>query len=63
VLSVSLLQRSVAVEIDRRWISSAQDGARPFPIGASSDQTKSISIHQMPLGSTHGLAAESADGR
>jgi transcription antitermination factor NusG len=28
VLSVSLLQRSVAVEIDRRWVSSTHEGMR-----------------------------------
>ena len=49
VLSVSLLQRSVAVEIDRRWISSVHAGARVSLIDNSSDPAKSISIHQMPL--------------
>ncbi len=49
VLSVSLLQRSVAVEIDRRWISSVHAGARASLIDNPSDPAKSISIHQMPL--------------
>jgi transcription antitermination factor NusG len=31
VLSVSLLQRSVAVEIDRRWVSSAHEDMRVAP--------------------------------
>ena len=32
VLSVSLLQRSVAVEIDRTWISNTHRAARPSPM-------------------------------
>src|SRR5436305_2890542 len=49
VLSVSLLQRTVAVEIDRRWISSVHAGARASLIDNPSDPATSISIHQMPL--------------
>ena len=63
VLSVSLLQRSVAVEIDRRWISSVHAGARASLIDAPSGPAKSISIHHMPLDSTRGLAGESFEGR
>src|SRR5213080_2256998 len=62
VLSVSLLQRSVAVEIDRRWISSVHAGARASLIDAPSGPAKSISIHQMPLDSTRGLGASRSRG-
>src|SRR6266404_3049770 len=63
VLSVSLLQRSVAVEIDRRWISSVHDGTRLSAIDVRPDPAKSISIPQMHLDSTRGLATESASER
>ena len=63
VLSVSLLQRSVAVEIERRWISSVHDGARTFPVDAQPDRTKSIPIPQIHLDTARGLTGESAEGR
>jgi transcription antitermination factor NusG len=44
VLSVSLLQRSVAVEIDRRWISAAQGGARRLPIEARADRSNPVLV-------------------
>jgi hypothetical protein len=39
VLSVSLLQRSIAVEIDRSWIGAA------YPVGPAAHQTGSSSIN------------------
>jgi hypothetical protein len=43
VLSVSLLQRSVAVEIDRSWISPAQ-AVKPTADQVSSSRFTSISM-------------------
>ncbi|HKV64655.1 MAG TPA: UpxY family transcription antiterminator [Candidatus Acidoferrum sp.] len=45
VLSVSLLQRSVAVEIDRRWISEVQSAqfSRPKPISMDPLHADSVS--------------------
>jgi transcription antitermination factor NusG len=42
VLSVNLLQRSVAVEIDRSWIGAA------YPVTPVANQTATISIHCSP---------------
>jgi transcription antitermination factor NusG len=44
VLSVSLLQRSVAVEIDRRWISDTHSGMRASPIEAPSARTRLLPV-------------------
>jgi transcription antitermination factor NusG len=43
VLSVSLLQRSVAVEIDRSWIGAA------YPVGATANQTTSGPLSSQPF--------------
>jgi len=47
VLSVSLLQRSVAVEIDRRWISGAAGATGPSPADAHLDAAKDIALHSV----------------
>lgn len=46
VLSVSLLQRSVAVEIDRRWISDVQVGKASATF-AQAGRSKPIAIHPL----------------
>jgi transcription antitermination factor NusG len=43
VLSVSLLQRSVAVEIDRSWIGAA------YPVGPTANQTASGPLSPQPF--------------
>src|SRR6266852_8643929 len=43
VLSVSLLQRSVAVEIDRSWIGAA------YPVRPTANQTASRTVSPQPL--------------
>jgi len=58
VLSVSLLQRSVAVEIDRNWISSTHGVTRPSPVGAHEDVAKAIPIHQMQYAPARDLPGE-----
>jgi transcription antitermination factor NusG len=58
VLSVSLLQRSVAVEIDRTWISNAHGTARPLPIESQADRCMPI-----PVSPIHTDAAKSPLGR
>jgi transcription antitermination factor NusG len=57
VLSVSLLQRSVAVEIDRRWISSTEV-TRPAVHGTQHGKPAAI-----PIGPTHLGAAEILPGK
>jgi transcription antitermination factor NusG len=58
VLSVSLLQRSVAVEIDRRWISDAH-AAKPTAFTAPpGPSTPTHPIHGMPTQSQFGELAE-----
>jgi transcription antitermination factor NusG len=47
VLSVSLLQRSVAVEIDRTWISGARGVAKPSPMELPAD--RSVPIPDSPI--------------
>jgi transcription antitermination factor NusG len=58
VLSVSLLQRSVAVEIHRTWISNAPGAARSLPIESQAD--RSIPIPVSPI---HTDAAKGPLGR
>jgi transcription antitermination factor NusG len=58
VLSVSLLQRSVAVEIDRRWVGSTNGGVRLSPIDAQPGRSKPIPIHPIQLDAAQGLAGE-----
>jgi transcription antitermination factor NusG len=61
VLSVSLLQRSVAVEIDRRWISSTA-GATRLPAGELQlDATKNIPLHSVQFDAAQGLQSEPAE--
>jgi transcription antitermination factor NusG len=62
VLSVSLLQRSVAVEIDRRWISDVQVGKASATV-AQAGLSKPISIHPIhrdPVPSLTGGPVEAA---
>jgi transcriptional antiterminator NusG len=58
VLSVSLLQRSVAVEIDRRWVGSTNGGVRLSPIDAQPGRSKPIPIHPIQLDAAQGLVGE-----
>jgi transcription antitermination factor NusG len=58
VLSVSLLQRSVAVEIDRRWVGSTNGGVRLSPIDAQPGRSKPNPIHPIQLDAAQGLAGE-----
>jgi transcription antitermination factor NusG len=48
VLSVSLLQRSVAVEVDRSWVGEGQPG-RPAEIGALPRRQLSVTSGAVPL--------------
>src|SRR2546427_11898904 len=57
VLSVSLLQRSVAVEIQRRGDNSVHDGARTFPNYAQTPPAKAISLPPNHLYTCPGLTA------
>ena len=54
VLSVNLLQRSVAVEIDRSWISPAQP-VKPTPNQMPSSQMTSISMDPSKLATAQGF--------
>src|SRR2546422_339564 len=47
VLSVSLLQRSVAVEIDRTWISNTHGAARPSSIAPQANRSIPIPVSSM----------------
>jgi transcription antitermination factor NusG len=44
VLSVSLLQRSVAVEIDRAWLSGTRGVAKPSPMEIPTDRSVPIPV-------------------
>lgn len=46
VLSVSLLQRSVAVEIDRSWVSSTHEVARLIPTEGQTHSSTSLPLGQ-----------------
>jgi transcription antitermination factor NusG len=59
ILSVNLLQRSVAVEIDRRWISTTHGGAGLFSTGAQSGQSMPIPIHPIHCDPAQCMAGES----
>ena len=61
VLSVSLLQRSVAVEIDRRWISSTVGTEGRSPADAQLDATKDIPLHSVQFDTARGLQSEPAE--
>jgi transcription antitermination factor NusG len=61
ILSVSLLQRSVAVEIDRRWISTTQDGTRPSPIEARTDRTNPILVSPVLSDASPGRTSEAVE--
>lgn len=56
VLSVSLLQRSVAVEIDRRWISERQAG-KPSATAAQADLSEPSPINPFHLDPVQNLTA------
>jgi transcription antitermination factor NusG len=56
VLSVSLLQRSVAVEIDRRWISSTVGREGRSPADAQLDATRDIPLHSVQFDTARGAA-------
>jgi transcription antitermination factor NusG len=61
VLSVSLLQRSVAVEIDRRWISSTAGADRRSPGEAQLDGANGIPLHSVQFEAARGLQSEPAE--
>jgi transcription antitermination factor NusG len=56
VLSVSLLQRSMAVEIERGWIGEVQPG-KPSAIVAQAGRSKPISVYPMHLEAAESLTA------
>jgi transcriptional antiterminator NusG len=56
VLSVSLLQRSMAVEIERGWIGEVQPG-KPSAIVAQAGRLKPISAHPIRLEAAESLTA------
>jgi transcription antitermination factor NusG len=58
VLSVSLLQRSVAVEIDRMWVRDAQTGNS---IATVAQTVRSNSIHPIHLDPVQSVAGRSAE--
>jgi transcription antitermination factor NusG len=58
VLSVSLLQRSVAVEIDRRWISSTVGAGGRSPADVQLDGANGIPLHSMQFDAARSLPSE-----
>jgi transcription antitermination factor NusG len=56
VLSVSLLQRSMAVEIERGWIGEVQPG-KPSAIVAQAGRSEPISVHPIHLEAAKSLTA------
>jgi len=58
VLSVSLLQRSVAVEIDRRWISNAGGGAKPLSAESDPDPIRPKPAHSVHFAAAQGRVGE-----
>jgi transcription antitermination factor NusG len=61
VLSVSLLQRSVAVEIDRTWISNANGTEKLSPIETQADRSMSLPVSPIHADSAKGLLGKAAD--
>jgi transcriptional antiterminator NusG len=61
VMSVSLLQRSVAVEIDRRWISHTHTAPEYSPAEAPVDRSIRMHVHPMQVAPARGLATKSVD--
>ena len=59
VLSVSLLQRSVAVDIDRSWISNAHSQVKPYE--AQTERTVSVGVPPMPFDSARDVSTEQAE--
>jgi len=55
VLSVSLLQRSVAVEIDRRWISGTAGATGRSPADAHLDATKDMALDSVQFDTARAL--------
>src|ERR1700704_3013313 len=61
VLSVSLLQRSVAVEIDRTWISNANGAEKHSPIETRTDRSMRLPVGPIHADSAKGLLGKAAD--
>src|SRR3981081_247768 len=61
VLSVNLLQRSVAVEIDRRWISDTRTGERTSPIEVHTDRSKPIPVSPIHADAARGFFGKTAE--
>jgi transcription antitermination factor NusG len=58
VLSVSLLQRSVAVEIDRRWVNDTQAGKAGASVAQAGRSNAINPFHLDPMGSLTGRSIE-----
>ena len=61
ILSVSLLQRSVAVEIDRTWISETHGAIKPSPIETQTDRSTPVPLGPIHSDSAKGLLGKAAD--
>jgi hypothetical protein len=61
VLSVSLLQRSVAVEIDRTWISNANGAEKHSPIETRTDRSMPLPVGPIHADPAKGLLGKAAD--
>jgi len=61
VLSVSLLQRSVAVEIDRTWISNTHGAARPSPMQLQANRSMPVPVGPMHTEAANGLLGKTSE--
>src|SRR5712664_4575734 len=61
VLSVSLLQRSVAVEIDRAWISNTHGAARPSSMESQANRSMAIPVSPRHSDAAKGSLGEAAE--
>jgi transcriptional antiterminator NusG len=61
VLSVSLLQRSVALEIERQWISSLHVGQTLSPTEGRPNRSNSIPLGSIETETANGLQVKTAD--
>jgi len=61
VLSVSLLQRSVAVEIDRTWISNTHGAARPSSMESQANRSMAIPVSPRHSDAAKGSLGEAAE--
>ena len=61
VLSVSLLQRSVAVEIERKWISSTHMGPRLSPTEGQPNRSTSIPLNSIEAETAKALLGKMAE--